>query len=100
MATEKEMQIVAKLVDSAIKVNSTNDNVNVQVDVQRSGVSVRISPDKEVQNPVWEWLFYPDGAAYFSGEVFDEETFVKRCDVFMIEINKHMINCDADGVPV
>ncbi len=100
MATEKEMQIVAKLVDSAIKVNSTNDNVNVQVDVQRSGVSVRISPDKEVQNPVWEWLFYPDSAAYFSGEVFDEEAFVKRCDVFMIEIKKHMINCDADGVPV
>lgn len=91
MATQKELEITQALIVAAIAVNASNDNVNVCVDVGRSGVSVRISPDKEVQNPEWEWLFYPEASAYFSGEIFDEEAFVKRCDVFMAEINKHMI---------
>lgn len=100
MATQKEIKITQDLLAAAIAVNASNDLVNVQVDVQRSGVQVRISPDKEVFNPVWDWLFYPEHTAYFSGDVFDEETFIKRCDVFMTEINKHMISRKADGVPV
>lgn len=91
MATQKELEITQSLIVAAAAVNASNDNVNVCVEVTRSGVSVRISPDKEVQNPVWEWLFYSEDNAYFSGEIFREETFVKRCDVFMSEINKHMI---------
>jgi hypothetical protein len=100
MATPKELEITQALIAAAIDVNSSNDDVNVNVDVQRSGVQVRISPDKEVTNPTWDWLFYPENTAYFSGDTFDEETFVKRCDVFMSEINKHMISRDADGVQV
>lgn len=100
MASPKELQIVQDLIAAALAVNASNDEVNVNVDVQRSGVQVRISPDKEVHNPVWDWLFYPDNNAYFATDVFDEETFVKRCNVFMAEINKHMISRDADGVPV
>lgn len=97
MATQKESQITQDLVAAAIAVNASNDGVNVSVIVQRSCVQVTISPDKEVQNPTWEWLFYPESNAYFSTDVFDEETFVSRCDVFMAEINKHMI---AAGVEV
>lgn len=100
MATPKELEITQALIAAAIAVNASNEDVNVAVEVKRSGVEVRISPDKEVTNPTWDWLFYPEGQAYFSGDVFDEETFVKRCDVFMAEINKHMISRDADGVPV
>lgn len=100
MATQKELEITQDLLSAAIAVNSSNENVNVQVDVQRFGVSIRIAPDKKVLNPVWEWLFYPESAAYFSTDVFGEETFAERCAVFMTEINKHMISADADGVPV
>ena len=100
MATPKELEITQTLIAAAIAVNSSNEYVNVSVDVQRSGIQVRISPDKEVTSPIWDWVFYPENTAYFSSEVFDEETFVKRCDVFMTEINKHMISRDADGVPV
>lgn len=100
MATPKELQITQGLVAAAIAVNSSNQDVNVQVDVRRFGVNVLISPDKEVGNPVWDWLFYPENTAYFSDDIFSEEAFVKNCDVFMAEINKHMISLDADGVPV
>lgn len=100
MASPKELQITQDLVAAAIAVNASNDAVNVAVDVQRSGVNIRISPDKEVQNPTWEWIFYSDSSAYFSTDIFSKEDFVKRCDFFMTEINKHMISCDADGVPV
>lgn len=96
MATQKELEVTQALIVAAIAVNASNENVNVCVDVGRSCVSVRISPDKEVQNPEWEWLFYPESGAYFSGEIFDEETFVKRCDVFMAEINKHMISAGIE----
>ena len=100
MATEKEIQITQGLISAAIAVNSSNEDVNVNVSVQRFGVAVMISPDKEVGNPEWEWLFYPEFTAYFSSDVFPEELFLERCDVFMAEINKHMISRDADGVPV
>lgn len=96
MATQKELEIAQALIVAAIAVNASNDNVNVCVEVTRSSVSVRISPDKEVQNPVWEWLFYSEDNAYFSGEIFREETFVERCDVFMKEINKHMISSGVE----
>lgn len=100
MATPKELEITQELLAAAIAANSSNDLIDVQVDVRRFGVNIRIAPDKEVGNPVWEWLFYPENTAYFSTDVFDEETFVKHCDVFMTEINKHLILADADGVPV
>lgn len=100
MATQKELQLINGLVAAAIAVNVSNEDVNVSVDISRSCVSVRISPDKEMGNPEWNWLFYSENPAYFSGDIFDEDTFVKRCDVFMIEINKHLVHVDADGVPV
>lgn len=100
MATQKELQATQDLIAAAIAVNSSNENVNVSIDIQRSGIQIRISPDKEVGNPEWDWLFYPEHPAYFSDDIFDEETFIKHCDVFMTEINKYMISCDADGVPV
>lgn len=100
MATQKELKFAQKLVAAAIAVNASNEDVNVQVDITRSSVSVRISPDKEVLQPEWSWLFYAESPAYFSNDVFREDVFVGRCEVFMLEINKHLIQRDADGVPV
>jgi hypothetical protein len=100
MATKKELQATQGLIAAAIAVNSSNEDVNISVEVQRNCVQLRISPDKEVGNPVWDWLFYSSNGAYFSDDIFSEEAFLKRCDVFLAEINKHMISRDADGVPV
>lgn len=100
MATQKELEITQALIAVAIAANASNEDVNVAVNIRRASVQVMISPDKEVANESWDWLFYPEFSAYFSTDVFDEETFVSRCDVFMAEISKHMISHDADGVPV
>jgi hypothetical protein len=100
MATEKEMELTHALVSAAMAVNASNEAVNVHVDVQRSGVTIYISPDKEVTLPQWAWLFYPKIPAYFSSSVFPESDFIERCEAFITEVNKHLITVDADGVPV
>lgn len=101
MATEKEMQIVAKLVDSAIKVNSSTKQVGVQVDVTQRSVTMRIAPSEaEIANGVWDWVLYPGEAAYFSDDIWPESLFIERCEKFIAQASLHFVEADADGVPV
>lgn len=101
MATEKEKQIVAKLVDSAIKVNSSTKQVGVQVDVTQRSVTMRIAPSEaEITRSAWDWVFYPDEPAYFSDDIWPESLFVERCEKFIAQANLHFVEADNDGVPV
>lgn len=101
MATEKEVQIVAKLVDVAIKVNSSNKQVGVEVEVTRLGVSMRIAPSvAEITLGTWGWVFYPGDPAYFSDDIWPESLFLERCEEFISQANLHLVEADADGVPV
>ncbi len=101
MATEKEMQSVAKLVDSAIKVNSSNKQVGVQVDVTQRSVTMRIAPSEaEIAQGAWDWVFYPGEPAYFSDDIWPESLFVERCEKFIAQANLHFVEADNDGVPV
>lgn len=101
MATEKEIQIIAKLVDTAIKVNSSTEKVDVQVDVTQRSVTMRIAPSvAEITQGAWDWVFYPGEAAYFSDDIWPESLFVERCEKFIAQASLHLIDADADGVPV
>lgn len=101
MATEKEIQVVAKLVDSAIKVNSSNKQVGVQVDVTQRSVTMRIAPSEgEITQGVWDWVFYPGEPACFSDDIWPESLFVERCEKFIAQANLHLVEADNDGVPV
>lgn len=101
MATAKEIQLTLKLVEAAIKVNASNDQVGVEVDVRSSCVCLRITPDrKTVLHGGWDWVFCADNPAFFSNEFWEESLFIERCEAFIAEVNKHLVATDADGVPV
>lgn len=101
MATEKEIQIVGDLVQIAIKVNSSNKQVGVQVDVTQRSVTMRIAPSEtEITQGAWDWVFYPGEAAYFSDDIWPESLFIERCEKFIAQANLHFVDADDDGVPV
>lgn len=86
MATEKEIGAVNQLLAAALRVNASSARVDVSVDVNRSRVDVRISDPVSVSEGAWDWLFYSDHSAYFSGEVFREEVFLARCQELLMVI--------------
>ena len=90
MATEKEIAALNLLVGAAIKANASSDRVNVNVDIDMSGVSIRISDPVVVAGAhdyQWDWLFYGDTKAYFSDEIFSEDKFLERCHEFISIVN-------------
>lgn len=92
MATKKEIAALNQLVAAALKVNASTDRVNVEVDISRASVGIKISDPVEVlascnQLSNWEWLFYDHGHAYFSDDIFSEEAFLARCQELIDVVN-------------
>lgn len=89
MATQKELDATMRLVGVAAKVNASSDRIDVTVDIDRARVTLRISDPVTVRSKVsdWDWLFYDDKAAYFSGDVFSEDAFLERCQEFIDIVN-------------
>lgn len=92
MATQKELDAIMRLVDVAARVNASSDRVDVDVNIDRFCVTVRISDPVVVlancdDSSKWNWLFYDDKSAYFSDDVFTEEKFLERCQEFIDIVN-------------
>lgn len=95
MATEKERKLIREITDLALDVNMAG-NVIASVDVNRSSLSVRISP-LDVSGD-WDWIYWPEQAAYFENETFDAGYFDKPAAEFIAELKKYHPAFDADGV--
>lgn len=85
MATEKEIAALNALLVKVLEVNASSDRVNVELDVNHAGVSVRVSDPVEVlascaEATGWDWLFYGNPRAYFSTDVFSEGDFIRNCE--------------------
>lgn len=91
MATQKEMEALTQLIQAAAKVNASSRRVGVNVEMNEARVTVRITDPVVVMaaqpDGQWDWLFYDDNSAYFSGDVFTEEAFLERCQEFIGIVN-------------
>ncbi|MNE83167.1 hypothetical protein D3C80_1799590 [compost metagenome] len=97
MATQKEQALLNEIIDLAHGVNEAGQ-VDARVEVWSGGVQIRMS-DKPFDSTN-DWVYYPDRAAYFSGEVFSEADFEYVAGTYITELKKHHPQYDADGVRV
>jgi hypothetical protein len=97
MATVKEREVVSEIMNLACDVNEAG-SVVASVDVNAASLSMRISPLNVSDATDWEWIYYPERAAYFESDSFDAAYFEDVAAEFIAELKKHHPQFDADGV--
>jgi hypothetical protein len=86
MPTKAERALTKKLVSLAMDI-SEGGKFDACVDVRAAGIDFRINIKPfDAKN---DYLFYGEGAAYFSGSPWTEKDFSDRIGVFINEANKY-----------